>query len=279
MIAHTPGPGAPRRLRAAAVLLATASVIVAPVAAHAASGGEPGTVGSVTVEPSTGLPEEGAEVVVRGTGFDPSAGVYVAVCVDNGPDQKPTPCIGGADTAGVGGAIWISDTPPSYAEGLTQAYGPDGSFEVTLPVPVTDEVAGVDCRVDACAVTVRFDHLRSDDRRADHVVPVSFGDAEVEETEQAEPTSDETDAVEETPEPVAAPEAEAADPAEGEADVTAGGDDGGVSPGAIALVAALAVAGVAVLVWLVRRRRPVGAPGSAPGSAPDPARDGDTDAR
>lgn len=257
--APAPCPRTPARVTLLAALLGATAIILAPAAAASADGA--GSVGSVTVEPTTGLPEEGAEVVVRGTGFDPSAGVYVAVCVDNGPGQKPTPCIGGADTAGVGGAVWISDTPPSYAEGLTQPYGPDGSFEVTLPVPVTDEVTGVDCRVVTCAVTVRFDHLRQDDRRADHVVPVSFGDATVDATDEAEETAAEQ--AEPTPEATATADAPVDDGAAEDADE-------GTRTGLAVAIGALALAAVAVGVWLVRRRRSDDGDPQTPGSTPEP---------
>lgn len=249
------------------LLLSAWSVILAPPALAQ----DVGSVGSVTVEPSTDLPVDGAEVVVRGTGFDPSAGVYVAVCVDNGPGEKPTPCIGGADTAGVGGAIWVSDDPPSYAEGLTLPYGPDGSFEVTLPVPAQDEVTGVDCRVQSCAVTTRFDHLRGEDRRADHVIPVTFADgaaaggadddADGSVGDDDAATDDGSDAAADGVEDDTADSAEdaaAADTAaedaaaEGAADTS---DDAGVSPAAVAVAVAAAAALVALAVAAVRNRR------------------------
>jgi len=270
MIAHPHGRRRHGRAPAALASLTLALLgAIGPASTAVASTTDDG-IGSVTVEPADGLPVEGAEVVVRGTGFDPSAGIYVAVCVDNGPDEKPTPCIGGADTGGVGGATWISDDPPSYAEGLTVPYGPDGSFEVTLPVPVSDDVTGVDCRVDRCAVTVRFDHLRADDRRADHVVPVTFaedagigaaepgaagGSADTEGDGVASAAGgDDIDATS----PDAEPSPELATGTEAAVEP----DGGASSAGVVALAAALAALAAAA-VLLARRRRGRPAAGSA----------------
>lgn len=171
-----PSSRPPRGARAFAALVGAGVIAVTPAGvAHGFTPAAVGdAVGEVTVEPTVGLPADGAVVAVTGTGFDTSAGIYVAVCVDNGPGQKPSPCIGGVDTEGQGGATWISDNPPTYAEGLTLPYGPGGSFDVELPVPMVDEVTGVDCRDVVCAVTVRYDHLRAEDRGADHVIPVTF---------------------------------------------------------------------------------------------------------
>lgn len=212
---------------------------------------EPGSVGKVTAEPTEGLPEDGAVVTVTGTDFDPSAGIYVAVCVDNGPGEKPSPCIGGADTAGTGGAIWISDNPPSYAEGLTLPYGPDGSFTVELPVPVEDPVNGVDCRVDTCAVTVRFDHLRGEDRRADHVIPLSFGESAEEEPEETAPSPDPVTEEDEEAEAVTEPEEAVTDEATGDAGSTTDGPSGAL----IAIAAAVVLAVVGTGAWLRTRSR------------------------
>lgn len=229
--------------------LAVLTAVAAPQAAVAASAPEPGSVGQVTVTPTNALPTEGAVVTVTGTGFDPTGGVYVAVCLDNGPGKKPSPCIGGADTEGIGGAVWISSTPPSYAEGLTVPYGPDGSFEVQLPVPAVDEVSGVDCRVDPCAVTVRFDHLRADDRSADHVVPISFADGteapedDATATTEPEPTPSAEHEPEATPTPVAADD---------------GAGTGGSGPSPVVWVVLAAV--LAIGAFVVRARRDRGGP-------------------
>src|SRR5690606_31716484 len=73
-------------------------------------------------------------------------------------------------------SVWISSNPPSYAKDLVTAYGPDGTFRVTmhLAAQLNDEI---DCATKACAVVTRADHTRSSDRSQDVVVPVSFEQA------------------------------------------------------------------------------------------------------
>ena len=147
---------------AAAALLATAT----PAAAAPA----------ITVSKSTGLNPAGDTITVSGSGFDVNKGIYVAVCVDNGPGQVPTPCLGGADTSGGnGGSKWISSNPPSYGQGLTTPYGPGGTFTVTLSVVAVDPVTGTDCTKVQCSAVTRADHTRTSDRSQDARVPLKFG--------------------------------------------------------------------------------------------------------
>lgn len=129
----------------------------------------------ITVSQSNGLDPAGASITVSGSGFDATKGIYVAVCVDNGPGQVPTPCLGGVDTSGTGGgSAWISSNPPSYGKGLATPYGPGGSFTVTLSVVATDPVTGTDCRQVQCAVVTRADHTRTSDRSQDARVRLTF---------------------------------------------------------------------------------------------------------
>ncbi len=133
--------------------------------------------GATSVSKTTGLNPGGDTITVTGNGFDVNKGIYVAVCVDNGPGQVPTPCLGGVDTSGgSGGSAWISSNPPSYGTGLAVPYGPGGSFSVTLPVTAVDPVTGTDCRVVVCAAVTRSDHTRTADRSQDTRVPLSFGE-------------------------------------------------------------------------------------------------------
>ncbi|HEX6358237.1 neocarzinostatin apoprotein domain-containing protein [Actinophytocola sp.] len=147
---------------AAAMLLATAT----PASAAP----------NITVSKSTGLDPAGDTITVSGSGFDVTKGIYVAVCVDNGPGQVPTPCLGGADTSGGGtGSKWISSNPPAYSKGLTTPYNPDGSFTVTLSVVAVDPVTGTDCTKVQCSAVTRADHTRTSDRSQDARVPLTFG--------------------------------------------------------------------------------------------------------
>ncbi|WP_460393470.1 hypothetical protein [Actinophytocola sediminis] len=130
---------------------------------------------AITVSKNTGLNPSGDTITVTGSGFDVHKGIYVAVCVDNGPGQVPTPCLGGVDTGGAGGgSAWISSNPPSYGAGLATPYGQGGSFSVTLSVVAVDPVTGTDCRAVACAAVTRADHTRTADRGQDTRVALSF---------------------------------------------------------------------------------------------------------
>ncbi|TDV38672.1 neocarzinostatin family protein [Actinophytocola oryzae] len=130
----------------------------------------------ISVSKSTGLDPAGDTITVSGSGFDVTKGIYVAVCVDNGPGQVPTPCLGGADTSGgAGGSKWISSNPPSYGQGLATPYGPGGTFTVTLSVVAVDPVTGTDCTKVRCAAVTRADHTRTSDRSQDARVPLAFG--------------------------------------------------------------------------------------------------------
>ncbi len=178
------GPRPRRRSRVRAGALAAGLALVAALfsATPAAAGSAAGPDGQqVTVTPSSGLDPAGQQVSVTGSGFDTSKGVYVALCVDNGPGQAPSPCLGGVDMEGAGGAsAWISSNPPAYGEGLAVPFtesGGRGSFSVTLDVTASD--AFTDCLDPAvapngCVIGTRADHTRGGDRSADVRIPVTF---------------------------------------------------------------------------------------------------------
>src|SRR5689334_20243775 len=90
------------------LLLSVVALAVAgsPAAAQAAAGPAGQTVAaSVT----SGLNPAGTKVTVRGSGFDLNKGIYVAFCVNKGPGQLPSPCLGGVDMKGESGSsVWIS---------------------------------------------------------------------------------------------------------------------------------------------------------------------------
>ena len=160
----------------AALALAAAACLAPAPAAHADAGKATGQDGqTLSVSEVDDLPAEGGTVQVKGSGFDPRKGVYVALCKDNGPGKVPTPCGGGADTSGEAGASqWVSSNPPPYGRSLAVPYGPDGSFDVKIRVgsALSDSV---DCAEARCAVVARADHTRSGDRSQDVRVPVTFG--------------------------------------------------------------------------------------------------------
>ncbi|WP_152192616.1 hypothetical protein [Georgenia satyanarayanai] len=162
----------------AGVALVGGLFVASPAVAATASGPDGQ---QVSAEPASGLDPNGQRVTVRGSGFDTSKGVYVALCVDNGAGRAPGPCLGGVDMEGAGGAsAWISSNPPAYGEGLAQPFtesGGRGSFSVTLTVSAADSFT--DCLDTAvapngCVIGTRADHTRGGDRSADVRIPVTF---------------------------------------------------------------------------------------------------------
>ena len=154
-----------------ALLAGTAAMIASP--ARADDSISDGTR-TLTVSQTAGLAESGQTVTVSGSGYDVSKGIYVALCVVTPKGVLPSPCGGGVDMEGDGGAsIWISDNPPSYAAGLPRPYGPGGSFRVNFKVgPVIDKFN--DCRAVRCAIVTKSDHTIYDDRSQDLQIPVTF---------------------------------------------------------------------------------------------------------
>jgi hypothetical protein len=129
---------------------------------------------TLTVSKSQDLDGNGDTVIVEGKGFDITKGIYVALCVKPTAGAAPSPCGGGADRAGTGGAsVWISSNPPSYGTNLAIPYGPGGSFRVEFGVgPAINDV--IDCRAVECAIVTKNDHTIYDDRSQDLVIPVNF---------------------------------------------------------------------------------------------------------
>lgn len=155
------------------IALLLGSVMIAPALAQADDSVSDGTR-TLTVSQSTGLSESGQTITVSGSGYDVNKGIYVALCVATPKGVLPSPCGGGVDMEGDGGAsVWISDNPPSYAAGLPRPYGPGGSFRVSFKVgPVIDKFN--DCRAVRCAIVTKSDHTINSDRSQDLQIPVTF---------------------------------------------------------------------------------------------------------
>ncbi|PAZ14403.1 immunoglobulin I-set domain protein [Streptomyces sp. SA15] len=127
----------------------------------------------LTVTPVNNLATEDQTLKITGSGYDEDKGIYVALCVDNGAGELPTPCIGGVDmTGGSHSSAWISSNPPDYGEELAIPYDEGGSFEVELTVDAKDEFT--DCFKATCVLATRADHTLSGDRSQDVKVPVGF---------------------------------------------------------------------------------------------------------
>ncbi|MFD5844751.1 immunoglobulin I-set domain protein [Streptomyces chartreusis] len=127
----------------------------------------------LTVTPVNDLATKNQTLKVTGSGYDTRKGIYVALCVDNGDGELPTPCIGGVDMSGGShSSAWISSDPPDYGEELAVPYGAGGTFEVELTVDAKDEYT--DCFKATCVLATRNDHTLSGDRSQDVKVPVAF---------------------------------------------------------------------------------------------------------
>jgi len=122
---------------------------------------------------STTTAKSGSLVTVSGSRFDETVGIYLAFCVVPKKGEAPTPCGGGINKAGIGeSSFWISSNPPPYAIGLTDEFLPGGRF--THKVMVSKKIGKFDCTKVKCAITVRADHLRGNDRSYDMFIPVKI---------------------------------------------------------------------------------------------------------
>jgi hypothetical protein len=152
-----------------ATLIAVLCCVSIPAASATSIKGAQGQV--LTVSATTA--KSGAMVTVTGNRFDETVGIYLAFCVIPKKGAAPTPCGGGVNKAGTGEAsFWISSNPPPYAVGLTQEFLPGGRF--TQKVQVSRKIGKFDCTKVRCAITVRADHLRGNDRSYDMFIPVKI---------------------------------------------------------------------------------------------------------
>ena len=130
----------------------------------------------------------GDRLIVSGSGFDPSKGIYVAVCkVPDAVGEKPGPCLGGVpsteeDGDSAVGAVeyaasnWVND---DWAWRLFGARSFDdraaGTFTAYIEIPArADE--NVDCTQVRCGLFTRNDHTALEDRVQDLYLPVSFAE-------------------------------------------------------------------------------------------------------
>jgi hypothetical protein len=151
------------------VALVVAITIASMPASSAAS--VKGAQGQVLSVSKTSV-KDGAMLTVNGKYFDETVGIYLAFCVIPPKGKAPTPCGGGVNKAGIGDAsFWISSNPPPYAIGLTEEFLPGGRF--TQKVKISKKIGKFDCTKIKCAITVRADHLRSNDRSSDLFIPIT----------------------------------------------------------------------------------------------------------
>ncbi len=131
-----------------------------------------GATGQVLKTSST-LVKSGAKLIVSGSKFDETIGIYLGYCVVPEKGALPSPCGGGVNKEGIGGAsFWISSNPPPYAVGLAKEFLPGGRFKETIKV--SKMIGKFDCTKVKCAITVRADHLRGEDRSSDLFIPITI---------------------------------------------------------------------------------------------------------
>ncbi|MEI7541201.1 MAG: hypothetical protein WCJ89_06950 [Actinomycetes bacterium] len=156
--------------KAALVALLTISLIAMAPAAQAAS--IKASSGQIISSSATSV-KSGSTVVVTGSHFDETVGIYLGYCVVPKKGNPPTPCGGGINKAGVGDAsFWISSNPPPYGIGLAQEFLPGGRFKESIKI--SRMIGKFDCAKIKCAITVRADHLRSEDRSYDLFIPITI---------------------------------------------------------------------------------------------------------
>ena len=132
-----------------------------------------GTHGERLVASKTTGIKSGQLIVVSGRGFDTKVGIYVEMCQVVPAGILPSTCGGGVNLSGSGAAsFWISSNPPSYGRNLAIPYKAGGAFSVGLKVQHL--IGKVDCRKVQCAIYIRADHTRTQDRTHDIKLPISF---------------------------------------------------------------------------------------------------------
>ena len=137
---------------------------------------------TLSVDAATNL-ADGQKLTVTGKGYDLKVGIYVTFCVIPPKGKRPELC-GPFDITGKNNqAVWVSSNPPIYAIPLVKPFTENaskikgktkstGSF--TVQVPATQKIGSYDCKVVKCAILTRADHTRSDYRKADVIIPVTF---------------------------------------------------------------------------------------------------------
>lgn len=161
------------RLKSLISSLMIAALLMTPLPAQASRKTEIGPERQRLIAAQTTRLVDGQTVRVTGTNYNRRVGIYVAFCEVPRRGQLPTNCAGGANLEGEGqSSYWISNNPPRYAKGLTRNFTVRGGFIVDLKV--SRFIGNTDCAVKRCAILTRADHTRSNYRKADVVIPVSF---------------------------------------------------------------------------------------------------------
>ena len=153
------------------IAIATIVLVLLPSASFAVS--KVGPHGEILTISKTAAITSGEKLIVQGNRFDETVGIYIEMCQIVPKGVRPSVCGGGADKTGTTGAsVWISSNPPNYGIGLAIPYKAGGRFSTAIKV--ASKIGKVDCHKVKCAIYVRADHTRGDDRSYDIYVPISF---------------------------------------------------------------------------------------------------------
>ncbi len=153
-------------------MVSVIGLVMSPAQASAAVKATAADGAILQISQASGI-KSGDSIKITGTHFDETIGIYVAMCKVVPKTELPTPCGGGMDKTGASkSSIWISSNAPSYGTGLARPYLAGGRFNVTIKV--SPMIGSVDCRKIVCAIYVRADHLRTDDRTRDIHIPITF---------------------------------------------------------------------------------------------------------
>jgi hypothetical protein len=164
---------------AAASPTAASPTAASPTATNVAHGPSGQTLQIVS---STNL-TDGQILTVTGKGYDLKVGIYVTFCVIPEKGKRPELC-GPFDITGKSNqSVWVSSNPPLYAALLVTPFtkitqkrnsGKNSTGSFSVQVPATRMIGTYDCKVVKCAILTRADHTRSDYRKADVIIPVTF---------------------------------------------------------------------------------------------------------
>ncbi|TDO52773.1 hypothetical protein EV643_102615 [Kribbella sp. VKM Ac-2527] len=134
--------------------------LVAPASAAPGSASNLGM--TLNASNATGLAAAGETITVTGSGYNPLAGYYVALCAvpsDYSYGTKPSPCAGGDGQGGtgVGASAWVTNAP--IGGSASYPIAADGTF--TAQIHIGEVNTGLDCSDPeiTCAIVTRRDHL------------------------------------------------------------------------------------------------------------------------
>ncbi|RJQ78212.1 hypothetical protein D5S17_13610 [Pseudonocardiaceae bacterium YIM PH 21723] len=128
---------------------------------------------SLSASKTKNLNPDGETITVNGSGYDVRTGIYLAICKKPASSaDRPTPCIGGADTSGKSNkSRWITNNK-DFNPPLVTRFNDDGSFSVTIDASAS--YGSTDCRKVECVLATYTDHYDFADRSNDVLIPVTF---------------------------------------------------------------------------------------------------------